>query len=389
MSESEEFKTFIQGLLEQADIGADFRKLLTEPEPLSVFQRAFTHSSYDPVNNYEVLEYIGDGILKAVNSQYIPKRFKSVLEDPAFRSKSGTKEGLLSKIRRHLEQTTFLYPTAIELGFWEHVKGDEETKTQKRNKTLEDVMEAFIGALTTVIDENIKDGMGYMFAKKFIENQLDKMEIVITPELLDDPVTRLNELYKAPVLKGDVPGLKWGDAKYIDDFLVLPRVPELDNPINYPFGQAVFNESDNLVYISNKNDWIQQSKLPIDLRPRGLSKDLRTMTDEEKKDYQGMWYNAVIGYPPNAGNSQNQEFVKNKIQKLKNEIELLLENISENETGLNVLNRKIGGLLKEIETLKKQNATIIGQGIDFTKKNAKMKAAREALSLLKESGYEK
>ena len=392
MDTNSNFKTFIQGLLEQADIGADFRQLITQPEPLKIFQQAFIHNTYDPVNNYEILEYVGDGVVKAVNSQYVPKRFGNILKDPQFQSKSGTQEGLLSKIRRHLEQSSFLFPIALKLGFWDHVKADYETKTTNRNKVLEDVMEAYIGALTTVVDKYITDGFGYMFAKKFLENQLNQLEIVITPEILDDPITRLNELYKANILKNNMPGLKWGDAKYIEDTLILPRVSNVEKTLGKPVGYSVFNEADNLVYITDSKNWYTQNNIPLNLRPVGLPLDLRTMSEDDKKKYQIIHWIGVIGYPQGQGQSKIKEkqIIKNKIEKLKENVSSLLKkNLEEDEQSLKNIGTYINSLTTEINNLKGKDAQIIGQGIAFLKKDAKKKSAKEALDVLRQAGYEK
>lgn len=327
-----EFKSYIKNLLKDADISEEYRDLLTEPEPLKKFQNAFTHISYDPDNNYEVLEFIGDGIVKAVNSQYIPKRFAEVLKN--FPSKSGTGEGAFSKTRRYFEQSKFQYPIAIDLGMWKYVRADDDTKNTKRNKTLEDVFEAFIGALTENIDEYIYDGFGYIFAKKFLVKQLDKQEITITEEILDDPITRLNELYKANEIKGGGQ-LKWGDAKYVYTKLILPRFKSLPDPREFR-DRFVFNSSDDNAYFSTGTEWIHPAAVPIG---KTIKNTEATVDPREDKDlfqtmYQPMTWAVVYGKP----NGRDQ---------------------------------------------------IVGQGLAFVLKKAKMTAASNALKYLKNMGIEK
>src|SRR5690554_2664947 len=63
-------KTFVEGVL--GDIGdEDIRAaLLTEPA-LRQWQNVFTSDTYDPINNYQLYEIIGDGVLKDAFLNYM------------------------------------------------------------------------------------------------------------------------------------------------------------------------------------------------------------------------------------------------------------------------------------------------------------------------------
>ena len=50
-------------------------KLLEVPEVLGYWERAFTHKSYDPINNYEFLEFLGDGTVNNCTKWYISRKF--------------------------------------------------------------------------------------------------------------------------------------------------------------------------------------------------------------------------------------------------------------------------------------------------------------------------
>lgn len=374
-----DFRSYIKNLLKESEIDEPYRDLLTQPEPLKVFQNAFTHSSYDPENNYEVLEFIGDGIVKAINSQYIPIRFKNILEE--FKSKSGTGEGTLSKIRRYLEQSKFQYPIAMELNMWDYVRADETTKTQKRNKTLEDVIEAYIGALTENIDKYIYPGFGYLFAKRFLTKQLDKMDVKITPETLDDPVTRLNELYKANELKGGRQ-LKWGDAKYRDFLLQLPKVNGFP-PIQAQAGTMIFNNLDSNAYYSDGRKWIFPSQIPVGVIPKALDIGIDPRQEENKEMFQQMWWTVVYG---KDFNQRQQQPDYRKINNELRDLQMKLQNPNLNPIQIQ---REFSEIQKAFDTSSKGFKNIIGQGLSFTKKESKMIAARNALKYLKNLGYEK
>jgi len=338
------FRAFIQSLLKTATIDDEYVKILTGEPQMKIFQDAFTHKSFDPNNNYELLEIVGDGIIKGILTQYIVKKFpkQDLLKwVPEIKQETDGQKGLagvVSKIRRNLEQSKSLSGVALKLGFWEFVKGDEKTITQDRNKTLEDVFEGFIGALTEVIDSTIRDGLGYYYAKNFVNLQLDTLDLTITPEMLDDPITRLNELYKANVISGGKPPLKWGDAKYTDTQLSIPRVSTLPKTGNT--GDLVFNGGDNTVYGFYKGSWIHHSKLPVDL----------VVQPEPKKTFE---YTLLV----NNGTGELKDYFQR----------------------MWVVSVKSGG----------NNPQVIGRAISFKKANSKMESARQALEYLKSIGIYK
>lgn len=289
-----DFRSYIKNLLIEATIDSEeYQDILLAPEPLSVFQKAFTDPTYDPVNNYEVLEFIGDGIFDAVYSQYVPKRFGDELQKIV--SKKGTNEGGLSKVKRYLKQGKFQAELALNLDMWKYVLADEKTKDTNRNKTLENVMEAFIGALAENIDRYIYDGFGYMFAKRFLIKQMEGMDIQISDENLDDTVTRLNELYK-----GNINNLRWGDAVYEYTQLFLPIIPNLNSiPPGYKKGDTVFIKSGNTVYYFDGKKWVLPRDIPLGEKPVAYNiYGAINPRDEEYKDkFQYMQWVSVYGKP--------------------------------------------------------------------------------------------
>ncbi len=338
MNSKQSFKVFIKETLKLAKIGQEYRDILTNDDNIKTFEYAFTDPSFDPVNNLQVLEFIGDGIIKGVNSQYIPRRFPDLIKTEAEKGKTG--EGVLSKIRRQLEQKKSLSDFALKLGFWDYVKASEEVLTKDRKKTLEDVFEAFVGALVEVVDKNVKKGMGYMFAQNFVESQLDTLEISVSVEALDDPVTRLNELYKASFLKNNHPALKWGDAQYEFQTVTVPKVSSIPSGGDFKVGDMIFSDKEKIVYVFNGNKWVHINASPLlKLQPAAYLMPANP-DDPLNDDYlqRNLWHAWVYGYP--------------------------------------------GG-----------QKTVIGQGVYLIKmkdaNSAKMMAARQALSYLKASGIEK
>lgn len=341
------FHLFIKKQLSIAKINEKYCEEFTDTEGIDLFLTAFTHPTFDAEKNYQELEFIGDGIIKGILSQYIPRRFPTLKG-----AKKGTGEGVLSKTRRFLEQRKTLSDFALNLGFWDFVRSDEDTKTKLRKETLEDVFEAFIGAIVEIVDTRIKKGLGYNYAYNYLEYSLNNIEIDTSSKSLDDPITRLNELYKANVLKDDKHPLKWGDAIYKEEQLYIPKFQK--HPLNPIKGHIYFSENDKISYIFNGYNWVHISQaelIPIIIYPED------PILDEEGKpiNMQRVWYAGVYGFLKKLGKTMEEKIKKEKI----------------------------------LENPTKYNAEIVGQGIHFKKSDAKKIAAKNALKLIESKGYKK
>lgn len=345
-----DFRDFIKSQLKIAKINQEHRESFTDPEGMKLFLAAVTHPTFDPENNYQELEFIGDGIIKGILSQYIPRRFPNTKSDG---KKTG--EGVLSKIRRYLEQRKMLSDFASKLGFWIYTRADEETKSRLRKETLEDVFEAFIGALTEIVDQRVKRGLGYNYAYNYLEASLNEISIEISQETLDDPITRLNELYKAKEIAGNKVPLKWGDAVYDTRQLYIPIFSSHPDIQSSNIGNLYFSSQEKVTFVFDGYHWINISKAPlIALKP--FPTEIRYDENQRPKDMQSMWYAGVFGFPKKIGMVSDGRIIPaNKI----------LENPSF------------------------FGAEIIGQGLLFKKIDSKKIAANRALNYLKERGYYK
>lgn len=136
---------------------------------LSLLDEAFTHSSY--VNEHkelglkdnERLEFLGDAVLELTVSDYLYRKFP---DKP---------EGDLTRIRAAAVQTAAFSAFSKEAHFDRYIKlgkGEEKTGARQRLTLLEDLFEAFNGAL--YLDQgreaNIK------FAKQIIFPKIDAGE---------------------------------------------------------------------------------------------------------------------------------------------------------------------------------------------------------------------
>ena len=110
----------------------------------NLLEEAFTHSSYanehpeDGVRDYEKLEFLGDAVLELAISDYLYRNFRNL------------NEGELTRMRSNIVDTEgfaefaqkFGFPAEINLGH-----GEEKAGARSRKTLLEDVFEAFNGAL--------------------------------------------------------------------------------------------------------------------------------------------------------------------------------------------------------------------------------------------------
>lgn len=356
MADNNEFREFIIEQLRIAKINQEYREAFTDPEGMKMFLAVVTHPTHDAETNYEEFEFVGDGIIKGILSQYIPRRFPKMAGGESKYSKKGTGEGVLSKTRRFLEQRKTLSDFALERGFWDYVRADADILEKSRKETLEDVFEAFVGALTEIVDQRVKRGLGYNYAYNYVEASLNNMEIEISKKTLDDPITRLNELYKANQLKNDQPPLKWGDAAYTTIPMYLPKLAH--KPSGAGVGAVFFSTSDKAPLIWNGKDWVRIGKAPLmELYPLDIGGP--PLSEEERREQQQLiWYAGVYGFPQRLGNTHL----------------LPLGNISPK---------------KIISHPEHYGATIIGQGMAFKKADAKKMAANQALEYLSRMGYKK
>lgn len=336
------FTTFLFHQLRIAGINDEYIPSFLNDENIALFQKAFTHPSYNEHENYEILEFMGDGILKGILTMYIPRRFPDLT----------TSEGRLSKVRRLLEMSETLSKIALGLGFWNYVRGDQETMTKKRNKTLEDVYEAFIGALVLAIDKQTSQGVGFSFAQKYVEQSLNQINIDISADSLDDPITILNELYKkTDDTKGKI--LNWNFfPKYTFEHIILPNFDFL-NPYQHPDGTMYFDKKIKQAMVKYKTKFIPIKHL---VYPIQLLFPATTFEDLEKNP---------------------EKFTKVRLARVYAKPKPdILSYLQKDLQVIPVFN-------KELEQI------VMGQGIALQQKESKKMAANHAYCLFKQMGYKR
>lgn len=181
------FKEFIVSLLKDY-CHLSTKKIDKAIKHIDTFRIAFTHSSIDPVKNYEYLEIKGDSILKSCILNFITNKFPN-LKQP---------EGVqyISQMKNLLEKKESFFFIAEELNFFNYILSDMYIRKYHKSKLLEDVFESFIGALYEVLEPLY--GYKYMkYCDNFVQSTFVSIKDIPTTMIeLRGYITILKELVK-------------------------------------------------------------------------------------------------------------------------------------------------------------------------------------------------
>ena len=149
------------------------KKINIKFKNLNYLKKSITHKSYDPLNNYEKLEFLGDRILGFVISKKLIELYPK------------EKEGVLDKKLASLVNKNQCLEVAKIIGLEKFILvGNKNAKTKVENKIIADSIEALIGA--------IYYDKGFEVSEKFILNMW-KNFINLSEETIIDSKTKLQE----------------------------------------------------------------------------------------------------------------------------------------------------------------------------------------------------
>ena len=155
-----------------------------QPNKIHLYETAFTHSSYNADANtkhhdYERLEFLGDSIIGSVVSEI------AYLERPEL------SQGPLTKLKSALVSTHSLASYARAYGFPEYIRvgNSFSNDVSKAEHLLEDVFEAFVGAL--YLDQGY--GKAHKFVSKIFAEPIKRFSV----DELTDFKSRLQEEMQA------------------------------------------------------------------------------------------------------------------------------------------------------------------------------------------------
>lgn len=171
IAKKEELRSFIKKLLKNKKVYGEqividrFITSITEPnkdgeDPMDIWIKAFTHSTYNPVENYESLETLGDSILKAAFVDWLVENF------PKYSPKD------ISNMNSYYMSKPFQHKLARKEGFEQYIL---IIGINPSIHDLEDVFESFVGALYKVGNQFVGKGMGFIFATRYIGSIFDEI----------------------------------------------------------------------------------------------------------------------------------------------------------------------------------------------------------------------
>jgi dsRNA-specific ribonuclease len=128
------------------------------------FKKAFTHSSINNINNYEVLELLGDAKLKSAFLQYLYEKEPST-----------TSPEIFTTIYTYFLSKTVLSKLSDQLNFTSYII----SKSDMTSSIKEDVFESFIGALFINTNLYIQKGLGDTYVYLFVVYIFNKQNISI------------------------------------------------------------------------------------------------------------------------------------------------------------------------------------------------------------------
>ncbi len=181
------FKYFLSQVLSLSNLSKQYYSVLLDKEGLNLYDQAFTHKTASETHNYEFFEFLGDTTLNKIIAWYLSRRF------PQLNCPEGVK--VLTRLKINLISKKSFVEFAKQLQFWDFISADMDIRTNKMDKTLEDVFEAFFGVTELLIDSKIRQGAGYSVCYNIIHALMERRDISLKYEDLFDAKTRLKEMF--------------------------------------------------------------------------------------------------------------------------------------------------------------------------------------------------
>ena len=190
------FSIFLERLLRRAKLKTSTIRILTSEPYLSEFRRAFTHTSYDPENNYDYDEFFGDVTV----NEYVG--YKIYDDFPDIRNAAW-----LTRMKHTMVSGNVLSKLAIQQGFHHYLLASQEVRRwetssdpeqrEKFVKIVADMLEAFCGCLVRLIQAlGNNRGVGIEVVHRILKSIFGSYKVSTVYEDLFDPISRLKETYE-------------------------------------------------------------------------------------------------------------------------------------------------------------------------------------------------
>ena len=176
---------FVINLLERANVKRKYIDTLSTPASAAYFDTAFTDPSYDDANNYLFLRSLGTLELHRTLVWYIFKKHPQVTQKT------------LTLVKINLLRDSKIGEFVASLGINTHILCDEKRNININIKLSQNVFEAIVGAVAFLINhhQDYKFGIGNVVTEKLCTYVLDQLNINVDETSLEDPKTKLKQLY--------------------------------------------------------------------------------------------------------------------------------------------------------------------------------------------------
>lgn len=193
-----EIKSFIVSILKGIGLSDNNISNITDNEGMIIFSKAFTHPSYDSHNNYEYLEFRGDPVVNMTITQYLQQRFPRII---SIKWITRIKHNLVGKkeLAKLSERQGFLKYIRYGQHILNIIRSENKYTDEDYLSMLEDVFEAFFGAIIIVCGQKYRNGIGYSIAYAIMRKMLDNIKISLKWTDVFDSKSRLKEFYDSLV----------------------------------------------------------------------------------------------------------------------------------------------------------------------------------------------
>lgn len=181
------FKSLLISILEKGRLKRKYINTILDDEGMLEYGKAFTSDTADPVNNYQVYEFIGDLDANHAIGKYMLYKFPQL--------NCGKGVDILSKLKAKYSSKGSFADIALRLDFWDYITVSNEARLTDRQSLLEDSLEAFFGVTETLLDKRFRPGVGFAIVQEIIYVLFDQyVKISLQYRDIADAKTILKEL---------------------------------------------------------------------------------------------------------------------------------------------------------------------------------------------------
>lgn len=209
------FIAFLNNVFKKGGIKEKYTQILFSPRSLEMFNVALTFGDANPNENHQFYEFLGDITFNKTLVWWFARKY------PKLNNPLGVEIGARVKITYGSRHS--LFTIGQKMGIWEFITMQESDRNNMKRIT-EDSVEALIGVMETILDEEFLIGVGYNIVYEILSGYLDDLIKKLDFETLYDAKTRVQHWKN--VLGNTQPNIKL----YYKNIKVNERGEIISNP---------------------------------------------------------------------------------------------------------------------------------------------------------------